>query len=135
VALRSGHPRAAFAVLAALVLAPAAQGAAVPKVTLTAGTHTPKAKVQWRYSVHATVAGKPVAARITVQIVDPIGGSHPVEYGDTTRKIVDRPFKGTFRDFVRWPAESSGIPLTFRVTVEPTGGGKKVLTYRVTPRR
>ena len=51
----------------------------------------------------------------------------------TRRKLVDWPFRGTFRDYVTWPGSSRGIPLTFRVTVV-SGGAKRVLHYRVTPR-
>jgi hypothetical protein len=120
--------------IVALVLAAGAQAAAAPKVTLDAGTHTPKVQARWPYAVHATVAGKPVAARITVQIVDPIGGRHAVELGDTKIKIVNRSFRGVFRDFVRWPAESRGVPLRFTATVVVAAGQKTVLWYRVTPR-
>jgi hypothetical protein len=119
--------------IVAVALAGSASGAAGPKVTLTPSTHTPKVEARWPYTVRATLGRTPVAARITVQIVDPIGGAHAVEYGDTTRKIVNRPFRGVFRDFVRWPPESRGIPLTFRATVV-AAGAKRVLSYRVTPR-
>ena len=43
------------------------------------------------------------------QIVDPVGGVHPVEYGDAHTKFVTNvPFKGTFRDFVRFPPRRRG---------------------------
>jgi hypothetical protein len=106
---------------------------AVLHVTLAAPTHTPRANVKWRYAVHATRAGKPVHARLTAQIVDPVGGVHAVLYANTKRELVDWPFRGTFRDYVTWPGSSRGIPLTFRVTVV-YGGTKRVLRYRVTPR-
>ena len=115
--------------LAALSLATATPVRAV----LTAPTHTPKVKVRWPYSVRVTHAGAPAAGRITVQIVDPVGGVHPVKYGLTTRSITRRPFRGTFRDFVIWPASSRGIPLTFRAIVV-TRWGRRIVTYRVTPR-
>jgi len=125
----------ALAVAAALVLAAQAANArdtAATKVTLTAAGHAPKIGVRWRYAVHATKGGKPVAGRISAQIVDPIGGTHPVDYGTTKKPTVNMPFKGVFRDFVLWPGDSRGIPLRFRVTVV-TGGTKKVIDYRVTP--
>jgi diadenosine tetraphosphatase ApaH/serine/threonine PP2A family protein phosphatase len=103
------------------------------RATLSAPTHTPKANVKWRYAVHATRGGTPVRARLTAQIVDPIGGAHPVLYANTKRKLVNWPFRGTFRDYVIWPGSSRGIPLTFRVTVV-SGGARRVLRYRVTPR-
>ena len=103
------------------------------KVTLAAPTHSPRVNVRWRYAVSVTEAGKPVEARITAQIVDPIGGTHPVEFGASTKHITNWPFKGVFRDFIIWPAESRGVPLTFRVTVV-AGKVRKVLDYRVTAR-
>src|SRR3954471_13729236 len=114
------------AVATALALAPL-------HVTLAAPTHTPSANVKWRYAVHATRAGKPVRARLTAQIVDPVGGIHPVLYANTRRKLVNWPFNGTFRDYVTWAGSSRGIPLTFRLTVV-SGGAKRALRYRVTPR-
>jgi hypothetical protein len=101
------------------------------KVTLVASTHAPRVNTHWKYSVHVTSGGKPVAARITVQIVDPLGGVHPVEFGLTTKKVVRFPFRGVFRDFVIWPPGSRGIPLTLRVTVV-AGKDRRVLRYAIT---
>jgi hypothetical protein len=103
------------------------------KVTLAAPGHSPKINTHWRYSVTVARAGKPAAATITAQIVDPIGGVHPVQFGLTTRNVTNQPFKGTFKDFVIWPPESRGIPLTFRLTVK-SGPTRKVIAYHVTPR-
>ena len=102
------------------------------KITLTAPGHSPKVKTHWNYSVAVTRAGKPAAATITAQIVDPIGGVHFVQFGLSKRYIKAFPFTGRFRDFVIWPAESRGIPLTFRLTVK-SGPTKKVIAYHVTP--
>jgi hypothetical protein len=117
------------ALLAALALA-----APAFHVTLTAPTHTPKVGARWNYTVAATdLAGKPLRARITAQVVDPFGGAHPVEYGSSTKKITNIQFTGTFRDYVAWPSESRGFKLTLRITV--TSGGKAVrTTYWVKPR-
>jgi hypothetical protein len=105
------------------------------KVTLTAAGHSPKIKTHWPYSVKATSGGKPVAAKLTVQIVDPIGGIHPVEFGNTTKDVTNWAFKGTFRDYVIWPPSSAvGVPLNFRVTVK-TAGKTKVISYVVTPHK
>jgi hypothetical protein len=121
---------AAKVTVAAAVLA--AGGSAV-KVTLTAPGHTPKINTHWNYSVTATRDGKPVAAKVTVQIVDPIGGVHPVQFAKTKKNIVGWPFKGIFRDYITWPASSAvGFGLTLRVTVK-AGGASKVITYKVTP--
>jgi hypothetical protein len=117
------------ALLAALALA------APPfKVTLTAPTHTPKIGARWNYVVQASdLAGKPLRAYVTAQVVDPFGGVHPVEYGSSTKKVTNIRFTGTFRDYVEWPSEARGFKLTFRVTV--TSGGKAVrLTYWIKPR-
>lgn len=117
--------------LATLVTALLA-GASV-QVTLTAPGHTPKINVRWSYTVHVTQGGKPVAAKITEQIVDPVGGKHPVEFGKSTKNIVNWPIKGVFRDFIVWPPSARGIPLTFRVTVV-VGKTKRIVNYAVTPR-
>jgi hypothetical protein len=106
--------------------------APAPTVALDAPGHSPKIKTHWNYSVTVTKSGKPVAATITAQIVDPIGGVHLVQFGNTTKNVKNFPFTGTFRDFVIWPADSRGIPLTFRLTVE-SGPTKKVIGYHVTP--
>ena len=102
--------------------------------TLTAPTHTPKIKTRWYYTVRATVAGKPAAGKLSAQIVDPIGGSHPVQFGSSTKNITNWPFTGRFRDFIIWPASSTGIPLKLRIVVK-AGSAKRTLTFAVTPRR
>jgi hypothetical protein len=115
--------------LAALALAPAPF-----TVTFTAPTHTPKVNARWTYVVKAVDrGGKPLRGRITVQVIDPFGGVHPVEFGSTKRNIIGFRFVGTFRDFVKWPPESRGFRLRLRVTV--TRGGKSVRrSYWVKPR-
>jgi hypothetical protein len=102
------------------------------KVALVAPGHSPKTNAHWNYSVTVERAGKPAAATITAQIVDPIGGTHLVQFGLTTKYVKAFPFTGTFRDFVIWPPESRGIPLTFRLTVK-SGPATKVIAYHVTP--
>jgi hypothetical protein len=104
------------------------------KATLTAGTHHPAINTRWPYVVKVVDAkGKPLRARISVAVVDPIGGVHPtLYYVSTTRYVTNIPFRGRFRDAVKWPPESKGYPLTFRVTVK-VGTAKKVLKYLVTP--
>jgi hypothetical protein len=120
---------------AATIAAAAAAGAlvaAAPKVTVSTPGHAPKINAHWNYKVHVTLNGKPVAARITEAIVDPIGGVHPVQFGKSTKNITNFEFKGTFSDFIVWPASSRGIPLTLRITVA-VGKAKKVVAYHVTP--
>jgi hypothetical protein len=121
-----------LATLAALAVA--LTGAATPvKVTLSGLTHAPKVRVRNYYTVRATRGGKPVAARLTEVMVDPLGGKHPVTYGTTSKPIANRPFHGAFRDFILFPASGRGVPLTFRVTVV-VGKTKRTIDYKVTPR-
>jgi hypothetical protein len=103
-----------------------------PKLVVTAPGHTPPIGVHWSYTVTVTEGGKKVAARLSEQIVDPIGGHHPVEFGTSTKNITNWPVKGTFKDFIIWPKDSRGIPLTFRVSVK-VGSVTKVENYSVTP--
>jgi len=117
-------------VIAATALA---VGAVPFKATLTVGTHHPAINTRWPYVVRVVDAkGHPLRARISVAVVDPIGGVHPTEYYLSTKLVTNIPFRGTFRDAVRWPPESKGFPLTFRVTVT-VGKAKRVLRYLVTP--
>ena len=122
-----------------LALVPLAAAALPFKARLTAGTHSPKVNTKWPYSVRVTtLKGKSLKATITVQIVDPLGGVHPVEFGARKVNVVNHPFYGTFRDFVIWPPSSAttigGIPvaLVFR-TIVKTAKGKVTLRYNVTP--
>jgi hypothetical protein len=105
------------------------------KATLTTAGHHPKVNARWAYSLKVTnAAGKPVAARITVQTKDPLGGIHPIEFFKVKKNIVNYSIKnGVFRDAVTWPPESRGIPLTFRVIVA-VSGKKRVLDYAVVPK-
>ena len=70
---------------------------------------------------------------LTVQIADPFGGVHPVAYDNTKKNIVRRPFDGTFRDYVQFPADSRGFKLTVRITVWAKGS-KVVLSYWIRAR-
>jgi hypothetical protein len=97
--------------------------------TLTAPGHTPAVNEKWNYSLRvADRRGKPLKATLTAQIVDPFGGIHPVEFGDTHRFVVAFPFTGVFRDFIRFPPDSKGFRLTVRFIVKAKGA-KTVLTY------
>jgi hypothetical protein len=117
--------------LAGGALAGGALAAGTLRATLTAATHTPKAGTRWPYTVHATIGGKPARARVTAQIVDPLGGKHPVGFGAKKGNVTRIRFRGTFRDFVIWPKTSVGYPLVFRITVT-AGTAKRVLNYKVT---
>jgi hypothetical protein len=114
-----------------IVVAASILAASPVRTTLTAPGHSPAVNTRWHYSVHVTKAGKPVAAKLTVQIVDPIGGAHPVTFGATTKTIKNWPFTGVFRDYIIWPKSSRGLPLKLRLTVH-ADRTTKVLTYAVT---
>ena len=105
--------------------------APAPNVALHAPGHSPQIKTHWNYSVTVTRGGKPAADRVDDLRRDR-GGVHIVQFGNTTKDVKAYPFNGTFRDFVIWPADSRGIPLTFRLTVK-SGPTKKVIGYHVTP--
>jgi hypothetical protein len=118
--------------LAAAVAAFALQG--VPfKATLVGGGHTPTINTRWPYTVKVTDAkGKPLAARITAVVVDPIGGVHPVEFFTSKKTVTNYPIKGVFKDAITWPPESTNYQLKFKVTVR-VAKAKRVLTYLLTP--
>jgi hypothetical protein len=121
---------AAFALSGSLLV-----GTPSAKVTLKDPGPSPKIDVHWSYAITAQAAGgKPAAATLTEQIVDPIGGAHPVQFGTSKKNITNWPFTGTFRDFIVWPASSRGIPLQLRAVVK-VGAKKTVLTVTVTPRK
>ena len=102
-------------------------------VAVTAPGHAPKINTHWNYTVRITKAGKPVAGKLSEQIVDPIGGKHAVDFGTSTKPITNWPVRGVFRDFIVWPASSRGVPLKFRVIVV-VGKIRRVVDYTVTPR-
>ena len=122
----------------ALLLVPAAgmAGAASgPRVVLHAPTHTPKVNVRWPWSITvSTQAGKPLGATISVAIVDPIGGVHPVEYDCCKGKFITNvKIKGRFADKVIYPLASRGFRVVFRVTVK-TPVGRRVVSYWIKAR-
>jgi hypothetical protein len=125
--------------LLALLAAGSSSGASKPQFTakLTAATHAPKVNVTWRYRVRVTdPKGHPIWARITSQIVDPLGTAHLVEFDGTGHNpfVKNYRFFGNFCDSVLWPASSAvGVTLKFE-TVIVTAKGRTVLTYSVTPR-
>ncbi len=125
---------ATLVVLAAALVTTTAAGAIVFRAKLVAGSHTPAVNTRWPYTVKVTDAkGRPLRARLTVQVVDPLGGVHPTEFYANEKLVRNIPFRGTFRDAVKWPPESRGYQLTFRAIVK-VGTTRKTLAYRVTPR-
>lgn len=108
-------------------------------LTFSAHGHTPKigksseVGPKWYYTVTVARGGKPVPARLTMVIVDPLGAAHPVQVGPTTQPITNLPIKGVYRDYMIFPPASRGVPLTIRVTAV-VGGTRRVVKYVVTPR-
>ena len=107
--------------------------ARAPHVVLTTAGHSPVVGKRWSYTLRVSEGGRPVSATLTAEIVDPIGGVHPLPFGGTAAKdITNWRFTGTFANFVTWPAESRGIPLTLRLIVT-VAGARTVENYDVTP--
>lgn len=126
------------ALLLLAVAVPVAFASAPFEATITTPGRTPKISTKWYYVIHAVdLKGKPIAARLTMQIKDPVGGVHYVQFAATKKNIVDRPFTGRFRDYIIWPPSSKLADaiggLVLRATVKAKGA-KIVLNYRVKPR-
>lgn len=101
------------------------------RATLTTGGHHPVVNTRWPYAVKVVDGqGRPLRARISVAVVDPLGTAHPTEYYANKKLVKNIPFRGTFRDAVKFPPESKGYPLTFRVTLK-VGAATRVLKYLV----
>jgi hypothetical protein len=113
----------------------AARTDAGPRLVFRAATHTPKVNARWPWSVVVTTAaGRRLPATVSVAIVDPIGGVHPVEYGCCKgRFITNVKTQGRFADYVQFPLSAKGFRLTFRVTVK-TRLGKRTVSYWVKAR-
>jgi hypothetical protein len=127
-----------LALLVLAILVPAAGTAATPpgpRVALRAPTHTPRVNVRWPWSITvSTQAGTPLPATISVAIVDPIGGVHPVEYDCCKKKFITNVrIKGRFADKVIYPLASKGFRVVFRVTVK-TALGRRVVNYWIKAR-
>ena len=114
--------RLALAILA-LVLASSAAGAAQVRATLKTSSATPVVDQPWRYTITVkTAAGKPLAARMRLQI---LLGTTVVGCwkGGQMAQCLDGslgswiPFKGKRTGVLTWPAQSVGVQLTFRAIV------------------
>jgi hypothetical protein len=97
-----------------------------PTVTLAAPTHQPVVGAPWPIVIHARGSGgAPLAAGVQYEFL--FGGSV------VARRSHYR-FKGTLHDTLRWPANSAGVPLTFRAVVS-TVLGTRHLDYAVRVKR
>src|SRR6266536_880067 len=99
------------------------------RASLSAPTHRPRVGPRWWYVVRAVdLHGRPLRARLTVQVIDPLGTAHTAEVRTSTRKLLDLPFTGSYRDFAQWPAAARGFRLKLRAIVKARGGSR-TLTY------
>ena len=140
------RPALLVAVMLAFLAVPLAGAAVGIKATLKAPATQPKVNVKWPYSIKVTdLKGTPLRATVTAVVIDPLGTVHPMDYGPTgppnpgpPKPITNRPFKGTFRDYITFPPDAKLANmlggLTLRWTVKAKLGGKtytKVLKRQV----
>jgi hypothetical protein len=91
-------------------------------VTLAAPTHRPRANAPWPIAIEARgPGGRPLRAAVRYQFLFA---------GSVVARRSHYRFRGTFHDVIRWPANSVGVPLTFRAVVA-TALGTRRLDYRV----
>ena len=92
-------------------------------VVIKGPTARPKAGANWAYSVTALDStGKRVSGELTVQIVDPLGRAHSVTYDNTKNPVMNFPFHGAFHDYLQFPKDAVGFPLTVRAKVASAQG-------------
>jgi hypothetical protein len=95
-------------------------------VTLAAPGHRPVVGAPWPITIRARgPGGEPLRAEVRYQYLFA---------GSVVARRSHYRFKGIFRDTIRWPARSLGIPLTFRAVVTTPLGTRK-LDYPVRVRR
>jgi hypothetical protein len=122
----------AFSVLALAAGNATAAAAPVFRASLKVSTTRPKVEAPMRYTVRVTdAARKPIAARLTMQIRDPFGGVHPVEFDSRKVFIKNHRFVGTFVDQVEWPQSAVGFGLKFQAVVRAMGV-TRILSVTVT---
>ena len=114
-----------FAALA-LMLAASAAAATPVKATLTTSTPTPVVDRPWSYTVVVRKDGKPIAARVRLQILLgqtlvgcwKKGAMAQCLDGSQGAWLA---FRGKRRGTIAWPAESVGVQLTFQAIVRAGG--------------
>jgi hypothetical protein len=121
-------------VVLALALAAPASAASAVSITakLTTSTQAPVVGETWRYTVVVRKDGKPVGARMRLQVLlgQTVVGCWK---RGTLRQCVDGSlgdwisFRGKRTGIVRWTAESVGVRLTFQALVEV---GERTLRLR-----
>lgn len=92
---------------------------------MTVPTHRPVARKPWPVKIVVkTASGKKL--RGTVQYHFLSMGQLVATAGCRVNKPDPCPFNGTYRDVVRWPVRSVGIPLTFQASVKTKLGTKNI---------
>jgi len=114
--------RAALILALAAALVAAAPASAAVRFTLTTTSKSPKAGAPWRWTVTARESGKPVAARVKLQILfgDAVvgcwqGGKMTQCSGPAAGDAIA--FNGRRTGVITWTADSVGVPLTFQAVV------------------
>jgi hypothetical protein len=104
-----------------------------PQLRVTAATNSPRAGMKWKYAVRSTPR-PPVAAKLTVRIVDTFGGKHPVGFHAKPGNIEDVAFDGVFEDAIIWPEKAVGWPLKLRAIVV-VGDDTQTVDYELTVKK
>ena len=68
-------------------------------------------------------AAAPLLAQITVQLADPFGGVHPVEFDACKNNIVDHRIRGVFADAVEYPPDSPTVSISTPTSVTGCSSG------------
>ncbi len=97
-----------------------------PQVTLAAPGHRPAVGAPWPIVIRAYGQdGEPLRSEVRYQFLFA---------GSVVARRSHYRFRGSFRDTIRWPARSLGVPLTFRAVVTTPLGTRRV-DYAVRVRR
>jgi hypothetical protein len=99
------------------------------RATLHATNHTPKVGKNWPYSVHVTDAsGHPLSGSVEIQFS--FGG----QVVGRDRPPVHPLKNGQWHDFLQFPPQAVGVPLSFQAVVH-TSAGSVTLSWPVTVSR
>ena len=106
-----------------LTMAASATAANPVRATMSTSSTTPLVDTPWRYTITVkNQAGKPLAAKVRLQILLgtlvvgcwKVSAMAPCSGANAGTWI---PFKGKRTGTITWPAQSSGVKLTFQATV------------------
>jgi len=117
-----GRHTVLVAALATALVVAAPANAAV-RFTLTTTSKTPKVGEQWRWTVTVREGGKPVSARVKLQIlfgqmiVGCWTGGKMAQCKNGAAAGDPIAFNGRRTGVITWTADSVGVPLTFQAVV------------------